>query len=159
MPKQFFYRQWCIQCQDYTLFIYPFNPQINVDSPSCNQCGTSFQEHKLSEVPSEKQELQRSRYKEMKASKFNKRLRTYLTMGNDAYSSFERAESEIIECDAGQDGIDNLKTKQYNDAKRIIESERLDAQKYKHLGRNELCLCNSGLKYKKCCFQKYSKYI
>ena len=36
--------------------------------------------------------------------------------------------------------------------------KRFEAKLYEKLNRNDVCLCGSGLKYKRCdCYQKYAK--
>lgn len=51
--------------------------------------------------------------------------------------------------------MDNRKAKNIlSEAKREIASEEEDELSPPSLGRNDICLCGSGLKYKKCCLAK-----
>jgi len=73
----------------------------------------------------------------------------YATMGS--IPSVER-DLEIIESDGGYKAIEENRNK-------VLEEARVKREKavaYKNLGRNDVCLCGSGKKYKKCCLTKYT---
>jgi uncharacterized protein YecA (UPF0149 family) len=60
-----------------------------------------------------------------------------------------------METDAGLLAIEKVERE-----KREAEQEamRLDIEKHRHIGRNEACPCQSGLKYKKCCLKRIQSY-
>jgi uncharacterized protein YecA (UPF0149 family) len=60
-----------------------------------------------------------------------------------------------METDAGLLAIEKVERE-----KREAEQEamRLDIEAHKGLGRNEVCKCGSGLKYKKCCLKRIQGY-
>jgi uncharacterized protein YecA (UPF0149 family) len=153
---------WCKQCQDYTLFNTPI--QIGKSSePQCRVCQKEFEEHYLSEVPEAKIMEQRERYK--LSERQSKELSSYLKIlqASNNHFSQEWEKPTIYETDAGQKRIDaieyNKKVEKHNALVDARNKLREEAIKYNKLGRNDTCLCGTGLKFKKCCLGKYRDFI
>lgn len=143
------YRMWCKSCQDFTI-------HNREDKEFSCKCGTKHTSVKISEIPTEKVEEQRERFRAQRNKRTRKLLST-LGMSSGLNSDFFKAPSvgnEIIESDAGLE-----KLEAYEKAKKDKERRdyALELERFKGLGRNEICLCGSGLKYKKCCYSKYNK--
>lgn len=150
MPSRIYHRFWCSSCNDFTLHGH------GVDS-ACHDCGTVTKEYNLSEVPLDKLLAQRERYK-------RKRRESVLNMFNAPIGLFDRTHSyEIIETDAGQKEIDDVREKQLKKLREerdaLVEEYNLF---YRNTGRNDACPCgkvdNNGkpLKYKKCCLTRFN---
>lgn len=145
MPSITLHRHWCKNCQDWTLFGYQFEGK----HWTCKNCFTPQQKTTFREIPQEKIDEQQARYKEQRINTTN----SVFGILSDAFSGYRTSlqEVQIIEHDAG-----------FEDMQQRIRDERLKVQKereelrvkYKDLGRNDLCICGSGLKYKKCCYGK-----
>ena len=68
MPTIEYSRFWCSQCQEFTI-------QHRGEEGSCTICGTITKEYKLSEVPIEKIQEQRKRYKNAQLRRYGDYLR------------------------------------------------------------------------------------
>lgn len=71
--------------------------------------------------------------------------------------SQERAE-EILDLCADYDweiivGVEEDKPEDITDVLKLLEPERFIDRVVPRVGRNDRCLCGSGLKYKKCCLR------
>lgn len=175
MPTQYLYRSWCVPCGDWTLFYH----QIGEDTAKCKVCSTAHEAIKLKDIPEEKLKEQRERYKIYKKEKDAERISSLLggsflfsgrgTIGGGMMDQLDEMMSEdfpepiIVESDAGQKKLDEIedhkrKVELYNQQVKR-EEERKEAQKYRHLGRNDICLCGSGNKYKKCCMNKIKQLL
>lgn len=166
MPTQYFYRSWCVPCGDWTLFHH----SIGEEGAKCKTCNTSHATIKLKDIPDDKLLEQRERYKKQKKEKLNNLLGGgYLfsrrgTIGKGMMGQLDEMMSEdypepvIIEADAGQKSLDEIEKRKRNIeiTKRNIQRAKNyeEALKYKDLGRNDICLCGSEKKYKKCCMNK-----
>lgn len=157
MPtKQQLIRFWCSKCQEFTVH----------QGDSCLTCGTVTNEYLLSDVPIEKLEAQRERYKRMKQR--NSPLNAYLNIlgcgsilhGNGIPDSFNKSVEEanqenIIETDAGQKTIDKKRTERLEKLREERRAREEEYLKFKGTGRNDLCPCGSGKKYKTCCQPRF----
>ena len=157
MPTRVLKRQWCKTCQDYKTH----QPKTLFEKDwLCDVCETPYTETDISEIPQEKIEEQRKRWTEKNKRDFGGIYTSMLLgFGLDAITSM--SSTEIKEDDAGQNEINKEQRKQ-----RDLERERKQIQrlkdleykkKFKNLGRNDICICGSGKKYKKCCLTKISK--
>lgn len=164
MPTTTFYRIWCKTCKEYTLHHRKRN-YPNPDSVSffCNDCNSEHVETPLNEIPEEYRFEQRKRYTE---SRQNEIFGSELIKGffsppkHPLFGGWEKP--EIIEDDAGQAAIDAVEDEKRAEERklRIAEQERQyeERLKYINLGRNDLCACGSGQKYKKCKCGAYELY-
>mgnify|MGYP001769338560 CR=1 FL=1 len=167
MPIRTFNRVWCKECNDFSLHR---RDKENKENLVCMSCGTVYTEVLLKDIPEEKILEQRQRYKryqedrlmdvyrEMGLSSGERSIKEFLHMMS---SPGDYDKDEIIESDAGQKLIDQQereeRNKKYEEWK--IEQEKNSELKkqYKNLGRNDLCLCGSGKKFKHCCWDKLQK--
>jgi len=165
MPQRTFYRLWCKKCKEYTLHYANKFLDKKDNGLKCQTCKTIYSDILLKDIPKEKLSAQRERYIKSQGSVLD-----YLNLfapRNPLEGMFEEPgyDNEIIESDAGQKVID-LKIQNEN-AKKLVkqreekETNRIEYDKYKHLGRNDKCICGSGAKYKKCCLKRIEnlKYI
>lgn len=140
-------RFWCHKCQDFTI--------QEVDG-KCLTCETINESYKLSDVPMDKIETQRSRYK---AAEMKSVFSPFLNFMNpDSFmSSVEFANrSTIIEDDAGQKAIDETNAKKREEWRKEQDAKRAEYLKFKGTNRNDSCPCGSNKKYKHCCLDKFS---
>jgi uncharacterized protein YchJ len=168
MPTVIKKRTWCKQCQEFELFSSHLSSDVLLDEngkeikritkTECETCGTEYVPYSLSEVPEEKIEAQRGRYKRHKKEEFMRILNVYAkeTQTNMLADMLREPGSElsdqrILEDDAGQIELD-AQLKAEREAKRMAEIEF--KERYRGVQRNEKCLCGSGLKYKKCCLPR-----
>jgi hypothetical protein len=155
MPTRTLYRTWCTTCQDWELFEFDwFHREIEDNGKTCRTCNNPLESGtKIGDIPKEKLAEQRLRYKNYKKRQFQQTMNIFSMIGmggNGMFNDFPQ--TDIIENDAGQEAIDT--------ERRRIEKEERDNEnqrqaelkaKFRGIGRNELCRCGSGKKYKKCC--------
>ena len=161
MPDIPLYREWCASCQDYTEHDTKFPSSEN--NMKCVDCDTECKEVALSDIPIEKVEEQRKRYKmaeEEQISMIGKLFSHHPTLlSMSMFSAIPNR--RIIETDAGQKDIDaeNIRINLQKSKKRAEQREKdLEAaKKFEKLNRNDPCACGSGIKYKKCCLNKVRK--
>ena len=141
------HRTYCKTCKNFT---------IHSSNYICQVCETEFTPYKPSEVDSTLIEEQRKRYTKQRQRQRNQKTGSLfeafvLGVGLEAMINTDWKPAEIIECDAGQKEIDDLRKQAREEAKRKAQ-EILDDYKtnYKHLNRNDKCTCGSGKKYKQC---------
>ena len=169
MPSQIKRRTWCTSCQEFETFESHLTSGTTVldaegreikklSKTSCDTCGNEYVPYHLSEVPEEKIQEQRARYKKMKKEEFIKMLSAYQDMSrSNILADIMREVSDasvgytVREDDAGQEAID-LEERAQREASRLAEQEF--KAKYHGAQRNDKCRCDSGLKYKKCCLPK-----
>ena len=159
---KYLYRHWCTKCNDWTTF------EEKAEIKHCTECNTEHEKVLLSTIPEEKLQEQRERYK-LQRKKDNQRiLNDYLSFGYNHNPLMELLmetpsswETRIVESDAGQKSIDEaIEQKKREEAyERHLKRQELLKWKaqYKGLGRNDMCICGSGNKYKKCCLDKVEK--
>jgi uncharacterized protein YecA (UPF0149 family) len=144
------YRHWCTSCNDYALFA------MNDEILNCETCSSPKQEVDLSTIPGEKIEEQRNRFRNMRRTDFAKMMEVYQFMSANPNADMPFAETDTIaETDAGLLVIER-EEREKKEAEQ--EAIRQDIEKHKNVGRNEKCICNSGLKYKKCCWTRIQGY-
>lgn len=157
--ERFYKRLWCKHCNEWHLFYNKDNENY------CEVCNEKYTDVLLSEIPITKLEEQRKRYKKQQMEYFTSLYDIYNSCPSP-YSSFFSAMNEsykniITESDAGQIDIDKeiKKEKEKEKQERIIlrNNASLEIAKYKNIGRNDICICGSEKKYKKCCMEKIEK--
>ncbi len=162
MPTTYLHRLWCKTCKDWKLH----NKGWKADSPhKCKICDTVHESILISKIPKDKILEQRERYKEYTKTNLENILMGGMMLGNplDDIFSEDFPEPIIVESDAGQKTIDaKIEEKRKEEVqKKILEREKKleEALPYKNLGRNDICLCGSGKKYKKCCLTKIKEFL
>lgn len=161
MPTITYQRIWCKVCEDWTLHVKPFAKDAHW---GCKICKTEYTDITYAEIPADKLAEQRTRFTKAKKNKrhdfINGGMLRILSDFGGAVDSFSEVREEIIECDAGQEAIDKederKRVVKYYEDRRKEQLRREEVAKYSVLGRNDVCLCGSGKKYKKCCLWKYS---
>ena len=166
----YLYRYFCKTCEDFELHKRIFSDETTNELFShcifdeeknpvfiCTSCNTQYTRTLLSEVSDEKIEAQRKRYREYKANEFAELTKFMTRQDNSLLTDLFREpsnkfETKIIESDAGLKAIQEAERLE---EKRIRQEKYAEQQKFKNVGRNDTCLCNSGKKYKKCCHSKH----
>jgi hypothetical protein len=152
MPTITYHRVWCKNCQEYQLF----------HKSKCIECGIEHVPTKYKDIPKDKIMEQRERYKKSKSNAFNKLLNVYTNPASIMFSAME-FEKDIIESDAGQKYIDDLKKQEQTERLNIYKKQKKDflveLEKYTNIKRNDICICGSNKKYKKCCLSKIQSNI
>lgn len=143
------YRKWCKNCKDWEIFTPEFGKEL-----TCNTCECISESYRLSEIPIEKLEEQRIRWVKQRRSNFST-LINFAEILSYYDNSIGYDHSNLIESDAGQQAIDDKKTA---DWKAECARKKDEVNKYRSIGRNDLCLCGSQKKYKKCCWSKIQSY-
>ena len=156
MPTQTYYRTWCKTCQDWTWHRKPFEIDVEDSKKSdwrCKACDTEITDTTFAEIPDEKIIEQRQRYKEHKKEKFNRIMNIYAGKGSMKSSGWGDGNT-YLENDAGQKDIDEAiiqaKEKAREEKRKQIAEYN---EKFKGIGRNDICRCGSGIKYKNCCLK------
>lgn len=169
MPSTIKKRTWCTTCQEFETFESHLTNETTVldaagkeikklSKTTCDTCGNEYVPYSLSEVPEEKIQAQRARYKRMKKEEFIKMLSVYqdISKSNMLADMFKEVGDKTIgytvkEDDAGQIALD-AEEKAQREA--IWAAEQEFKARYHGAQRNDKCRCDSGLKYKKCCLPK-----
>lgn len=163
------YRVWCKSCNDFSIHDKVYNNETTHEKfKQCKfeenetyalicVCGCQYTTVKISEIDKEKLKIQRERYKEQRTSDLKESMQVMLGGGynmlNDLFSPVKGAETKIIESDAGLKYEEQLE----KEARiKRIEERKQELLRFKNVGRNDICLCGSGLKYKKCCLLKHN---
>ena len=146
MPTRTFYRIWCKTCNEFELHTNKDEQYI------CNKCDTVYTDILLGEIPKEKRIEQRERYNKKKQENFISIFDTFTNYHN--MFKEEIGITEIMESDAGQKYIDDINKEKYEQYKKEAEEKKALQKQYSKLGRNEKCFCGSGVKFKKCCYEK-----
>jgi hypothetical protein len=161
MPTREYKRLWCKKCSDWRLHEqnYP-----NTTDWFCTKCESPHEKTLLSEIPDDKILEQRKRYSEWRKKRMDGLFGSYLLTGFNVFSDMSCRswhDDSITESDAGQEKIDDDERKRKEEERIAREEKRyekaLEIKKYKGLSRNDICICGSGLKYKKCCLTKIRK--
>lgn len=143
------YRKWCRNCQDWKIF----TPELSKEL-TCNTCEIPIENYSLSEIPIEKLEEQRKRWKAYRQEEFNSFINFSNILSNYG-SPIGYNSSNLVESDAGQQAIYDKKNA---DMMAEVARKKEELRKYHGLGRNDLCLCGSQKKYKKCCWSMIQSY-
>lgn len=152
MEQRVYKRIWCKSCNDFTIH------ELNTgEKLQCNYCGTEYTNIYLKEIPKDKLELQRERYKFQQRRKYTDLYTGFLTNGlNELFE--EPGKPVILESDAGQEDIDTRirqeRAKRMAEYREKQEKKKQLQEKFKNTHRNDKCLCGSGLKYKYCCLKE-----
>lgn len=160
------YRKYCKTCSDFTLHSRVFSDEINHEKYSflsfneedfkepvyiC-KCGCQYTQILLKDIDSEKIEAQRVRFENKRRADFHKNMSIYTNMLGSIMNDFNNdgfnSNTIIIESDAGL-----LKEKEIISLEKeeVKRKKKEELEKFSLLGRNEICLCGSNKKYKKCC--------
>lgn len=162
MTKRTLHRIWCKKCNEFEL--HDTN-DFKSKELFCSTCGTEYSDVYLRDIPEEKLLEQRKRYTKSLSAGFVDLYSSFISgYGiSDLMGSFESVDGSISikESDAGQKEIDNLKKERLrilrNEAVIKRQADKELKNKYHKLGRNQICLCGSNNKYKKCCYDKIQK--
>lgn len=158
MPTITKYRLWCSSCQEWQLFLHKIFSSSGEIEP-CPVCSTPHADTPLENIPIDKINEQRKRYKEHK-NPFNSFFGLILSASSALDFRPPGSDIQIVEHDAGQKAIDKKEDAEYTERQKIRAAETrafLEEQtKYTSLGRNNVCICGSGKKYKKCCWSKFA---
>lgn len=161
-------RQWCKSCNEFTVQdMMTFFPEK--ETSLCKTCKNTvnLDEIDLSEIPEEKILQQRERYKKYRSGQVSRIYNTYIKETaedrkvKELIRMFsppgtpEQDERNIAETDAG---LQKLMEAERAERDRIKMEQKAQILKYSKVGRNEACICGSGLKYKKCCQQRIESY-
>ena len=151
MPQIIYHRLWCKVCGDWERFKPDFSAIGEPEKTTiCVVCKTPHEKTLISDIPSEKVKAQRERYKKQKSQEMGV-ITSMMAGGLGAGLDTGR----IIESDAGWEAIAKARVERER-AERVRQKE--EVSKYRHVSRNDKCICGSGLKYKKCCYNKISSY-
>lgn len=144
------YRLWCKTCAAFTIHkkIYPNN--LEDEHTTLCKCSAEYTNVLIRDIPKELVEDQRLRYK-IQRRKILGKIFSYLSSVNDIYSE-PKIGYDIIESDAGLEQEEKILKERETKLKQEKKAEQL---RFKDMGRNDSCLCGSGLKYKKCCVTKH----
>lgn len=158
MPTINYFRLWCRACKDYQLHTQEWGKKTYI----CKECNSEFVEIPLSKIPVEKIMQQRKRYT---AGLKTFQMGDYI-FGNHSGTNrmFKPVGSDFVvhEDDAGQAAIDETNNEkaeaEYQQRRAERKKSEAEATRYAKLGRNDICICGSGKKYKKCCMNKIKSY-
>lgn len=173
MPEvvNFKYRIWCKSCNDFTIHDRVFLDEVNHPKHSlcvfnnetlepkfhsvC-ECNTVYTEAYLKDIPEDKINEQRKRYRAQRLDQV-KNLTSFITKSSVYDTFFDEVsgpKTKIIESSAGVEAIERKLKEERREELIKLANER---EQYKNVGRNDVCLCGSGLKYKKCCYSRHKK--
>ena len=159
MPTRQLNRVWCSTCKDWELHTqhYP-----NWEDWFCPVCENKWEPSLLSEIPEDKIKEQRERYKEHNRHSLDRIMGGMMLGGLMDMWSEPGSDVDIRESDAGQRAIDEEARKERErkseERRRVRDAEIVEKKRFQNVGRNDQCLCGSGLKYKKCCETKIRSY-
>lgn len=150
---KYVYRLWCSNCQDYKIHE---RTNVNEKTVYTCECGCELSDVSLKDIPQEKVLEQRERFKRKRKCDFSKTLTNYLLPKYDNFFSEVTINTEVIESDAGLIAIEKAE-REKQEQLRTNAVERI--LKYKGLQRNDICICGSDKKYKKCCLIENEKLM
>ena len=166
------FRVWCKVCEDFTLHAQVFVDEIKHPKHSlikfsdkeddkfefiCN-CGCQYTDVLISNIDKDKLLLQRARYKEQRKKRIKERLNLFAMMGVGTSSMFETdfsVKTVVVESDAGLKDVEKREEEKRIQIKALQKAKLLE---FKNVKRNDICLCGSNLKYKKCCLPLHETY-
>lgn len=163
MPQRIQKRLWCDKCQEWEIF----ENNIKDKTLFCDECETPYKVGV--DIPKDKILEQRKRYRASKVKELNEVFGMFAKSGigigrgmfGDDFWREPGSNIRIIEDDAGQENINKQKKldrdKKAYEAKIQYQKDLELKASFHKLGRNDLCLCNSGKKYKRCCWNKIYK--
>lgn len=141
MPQIRYHRLWCQSCKDWELF------KTENNSKCCKKCENPHFKTLLSDIPEDKIEEQRERYRVKSNATNAKFMSTLLSGGRDMFAH-DGNYVEVIESDAG---LEAKREREREERNRIREKNIAEIDKYQKAERNKPCPCNSGKKFKQCC--------
>lgn len=144
MPTKQLYRLWCKDSQNWELH----NAAATIGDFICQHCGKIHEQVPITNIPQEKLEEQRKRYKAKKLHELRMAFILISTGGGLNTDS-------VYEDDAGQKAIDEHQRRLQDKRREFIASEKI---KFQGAERNSPCRCESEKKYKKCCLQRIESY-
>lgn len=133
------HRTYCKTCQEFT---------IHSSNIICQNCDTKFTPYTINNVDKDKIKHQRERYNKQNQKEMLGIYGAFI-QGN-GLKELMNFDEKIIECDAGQKEINKNKQLVREKVRQKAEELRQEYIVYKHLNRNDKCLCESGKKYKQC---------
>lgn len=158
MVEEIRYRYYCTTCNDFSL-----HKELGNDL-QCD-CGKIHQPSLLKDIPEYKLLEQQERFRKQRTAKaidnINAIASIYAPMNIFSMlsaPSLERCdltEIIIVESDAGLKAEEKrIKQRHFE----IISERKMELNKFSNVGRNDICLCGSDKKYKKCCYSKHQSY-
>lgn len=147
MPTIIKYRKYCKTCDDFKLFDYCQSILC------CESCKEKYEKVPLEEIDEVKVLQQRNRYRKYELDSLNNMLFNRKNPIAELFSE-PKVGYEVREDDAGFLEAQRQSLAEYN--KKRKENFELK-EKFAKVGRNDVCLCGSGKKYKKCCLIKVEK--
>lgn len=158
-----FYRIWCKKCEDFTIHqaddevaVYEGSDKLEREA-YCDTCKELHSPIMLNDIPKDKLREQHIRYREFRKERFRRLINIYSKHANVLNDMFSEPKigMEVIESDAGLEKIEQHQRELEQQEKQRRKDE---VAKYKNVSRNDLCICGSNLKYKKCCLSKITEY-
>jgi uncharacterized protein YchJ len=158
------YRLFCKKCQDFTLHIVIYKDETNHESylpelfkeendhASICKCGHHYETVMVSEIPKDKLTEQRERFKKQRQQRFNEQFNIFSAFGGSSFFAPVESKTRVIESDAGLEHEEKILEERRMEKVRLLN---IEIERFKHVQRNDVCLCGSGLKYKKCCINKH----
>jgi uncharacterized protein YecA (UPF0149 family) len=138
------HRLWCGSCADWMVF------SRTEESVTCDTCGEKHVTVKVSSIPPQKVQEQRERY--LKYSRFNLLV----------FRRFLSSKFQIIESSAGilqeRKLLKEKREKEREELRILREKKKQFENETRNIGRNMMCPCGSGVKFKNCC-QSNPPYI
>ena len=156
MPRTkliYHYRYWCQSCNNFELFAKEEDKFI------CEK-GHEHITTLISDIPKEKVEEQRLRFKKQRSSEFQDMYGVLTSMYGSPYGNMfgtnsPISEIKIIESDAGLEFEEQEIRRKRNE---LIKFRKDELANYSKIGRNNICLCGSGKKYKKCHYNEHQSW-
>jgi len=162
------YRLWCKGCNDFTLHERIYKDEFkNVRFDLCKfneektyvylcECNTQYSSILSIDIPIKKLIEQRKRFREQRSEEFRQMTNFYSILSNSHHLfSPPNIGYKVIESDAGLKHEEEMEREARD---KLKVEHNLELATYKNVGRNDICLCGSGNKYKKCCLNKHLKY-
>jgi hypothetical protein len=153
MPtKEYYkYRYWCQNCNDFTLF------DVDDDNKLTCSCGKEHIPTLIHDIPKEKLDIQRKRFKDQRKQQFYESYKYMSGLFANILMdvNFSLSESKILESDAGLQAEEKREKER---RERIITERKNELSTFSKVGRNDICLCGSTKKYKKCCEIKHKSW-
>lgn len=169
MPTVQYRRIWCKTCGEFTLHRVPYDFDNEKHALKCKECDTEYSSIRICDIPQEKVWEQRERYKAKNRERLTSMFKEFTKTSDERLVedllhmfSSPGSDIEISESDAGQKDIDEedkkIRDVQWEERRRIRVEQEEEAAKYAKLNRNDICICGSGIKFKKCCLPRIQTY-
>jgi hypothetical protein len=158
MAEEIRYRYWCTTCNDFSL-------HKELDNDLQCDCGKIHQPSLLRDIPKDKLLEQQERFRKQRTAKAIDRVNAiasiyapmniFSMLTAPSLKRCDLKEIVIVESDAG------LKAEEERIKERrleIIQERKTELNNFSSVGRNDICLCGSDKKYKKCCYSKHQSW-